>query len=577
MSSELIATCRFKIQQQEKNISANELQQLFDHIVQEFHNTKDNLPIRSIKDVVTVLTTVGDYAKYSDASILNHHLFIILRNTLVILFQKWNTSNKLNDQEVAVFQGISVLFVWLTINVNDTNINHFKTIFVNKSLIESIIQCINSITTNDKHLDSANLICLNKIITALHILQYKRLELRDDPLLLDLLDSIVNFLCSTHYVETFKRVQPDSTQLTIREEFVLLICPGYVVYCFGKDQENICLRLCNYVLIYFTNILSIFTKLISKWNKAIVLVMKCMVSMLQKLALSKYLQRDRNQHIQLIDYINVILNSVNSVHVLRDDTGVILLSYSIVYLFSLTFEPTLLTVIKEKKLASTILKLIDENDDYVSVNAYHLLSLIIDEQDIEKLENSKKIIKVFIGLIKKNIEDISRIVLVQNTLISLKSFVRHNKIRNELIKQTTAIQMLVQITTEKKLNIIEVQQHTIEILCILTFNQKVANILKNDQMFIIHIESLLGSKQATLQKAAEKIILQLQKDNREANTGILISSRIFGISTIPADHFQSNVESELRNTAKSNLAYLSKKCFCKENSTAYRKLDSSTL
>ncbi|CAF1200481.1 unnamed protein product [Didymodactylos carnosus] len=183
------------------------------------------------------------------------------------------------------------------------------------------------------------------------------------------------------------------------------------------------------------------------------------------------------QHSLLLDYIINILTCktfVNEMIVKTFSNNVItpLMVYALVYLYGLTFDVTLLTLIKDKQLTMDILNSALTNCKSIQFDAYRTLAMIMNENDVKTLSNSAEIIKLFINYIKLYID---------------------NLLREKL------------------------QQRVLEILWSMTFNEKAANILTNDQHFMKHVK-LLSTTSKGVQKTAEGIIWKLEKKDEHHST-----------------------------------------------------------
>ncbi|CAF1022540.1 unnamed protein product [Didymodactylos carnosus] len=517
MSSEIIARYCDKIGQQSQDVSTEELKLLSDCIIQELNKLKQETNNDSFIGVIHEILarmTITDTIELVNIFAFDLELLTLFRDTLTSLFNKCNNNENLNEQETIVFKDIISIFLSMINRVNNTNVDILRTLILNEVLIKSIKLYIDNI---DKHLNDPNLFAFDILIRGFETLMEKRKELQDDSTVLILLAAIVKCICSTCYIDIFKQFQLDKTELSMKEHFLLLTCPHYIVYGYdGKHIEEVQIELCHTMLNRYLEILEQFIPLIKQWsNDLIIQVMSYLTGILQYTSIRELQQKYLNVHLKLIDAIIVILNAPNLLDKLVEgttDSMSCLIFTAITYLYGLIFHPTFATVIKEKQLTSTFVKLAEiSNDEHIQIHTYRILAMIMNENDIKTLANPAKITEVFINFIKCLADNAVRKRVLQNTLISLKNLVQHDQIKDELVKQG-AIPLLIQCATETKDDPINIQQYALEILWALTFNEQAPNILKNDQNFMTHIRSLQSCSERGVAKAAEGLIWKLEKE-----------------------------------------------------------------
>ncbi|CAF1392857.1 unnamed protein product [Didymodactylos carnosus] len=428
MSSEIISRSCFKIKQQD-HITNEELTLLFNDIVQELSKLKSETSkdsfIRAISEIISLLEN-EDTEKVCKSCMFNHEVFVLIRDALIILFNKWRTNETLNEQEIVLLQKTSEIFWNMIQKITDTNVVVFKTLLLNESFIESIKLCVDDITANGKQSDDHILSVLDTMIWVLGKLMNDRKEVQDDPTLLTLLDSIVKCICSARYLDTFKQLCPEDSEVTVTTQFLLVTCPHYVIYYYdGERMEEIVSLMRQTKFDHYLEIFGQFMQSIEKWNSSLIKAMSYATGILQYISAGE-VQRQKylDLHLKLMDYIIVILKSPNINELLKGyvTTALSRLIYTaIVYLFGLSIDPTFLTIIKENELAQTFLTLTEANDDMIQVNTYRLLAMILDENEIKTLANPAKITRVFRDYIEMFIDNMLRKMVLQNTLLSLKS------------------------------------------------------------------------------------------------------------------------------------------------------------
>ncbi|CAF1504734.1 unnamed protein product [Didymodactylos carnosus] len=193
----------------------------------------------------------------------------------------------------------------------------------------------------------------------------------------------------------------------------------------------------------------------------------------------------------------------------------LLIAHSIAYLYFLTFEVNLLSTLKNKtNVIQTFLKLTDTKTDEVQFNAYRMLAVLMNEDDIKNLANPNKITSVFIKSLKQVIDpQPGQRRRLQNSLVCLKSLVQHEQVKAELAKQSDGLPLLIRCATDTKFDVANVRVPALEILWAMTFNEEAAVILKNDHEFMKYVKTLLSSKENVgLQTAADGILWKLEKE-----------------------------------------------------------------
>ncbi|CAF4555040.1 unnamed protein product, partial [Didymodactylos carnosus] len=340
----------FKIKQQD-HISNEELTLLFGHIVQELSKLKSGTSkdsfIRAISEIISLLEN-KDTEKACKSYMFNHKVFVLIRDALVILLNKWHTNETLNEQEMVLLQKTSAIFWDMIQEIADTDVVVFKTLLLNESFIESIKLCVDDITANDKQSDDDILSVLDTMIWVLGKLINKEKEVQDDPTLLTLLDSIMKCICSARYLDTFKQLCPEDSEVSVAVQFLLVTCPHYVIYYYdGERLEEIESLMRQTKFDHYLEVFGQFMQSIEKWNSSLIKAMSYSTGILQYISAGE-VQRQKylDLHLKLIDYTIIILKSPNinellKAHVTTDLSR--LIYTAVCYLFGLSFDPTFLT------------------------------------------------------------------------------------------------------------------------------------------------------------------------------------------------------------------------------------------
>ncbi|CAF1426927.1 unnamed protein product [Adineta steineri] len=109
----------------------------------------------------------------------------------------------------------------------------------------------------------------------------------------------------------------------------------------------------------------------------------------------------------------------------------------------------------------------------------------------------------------------------------LLDFVQHDQVKIELIKQN-ALPLLIKCVIEIRFDPINVQQIALEILLALAFDNNALEVLKQNEIFMNHIQILSNNSNSTtisLQRAAERLLWKLEKEEKCINKSIVSNNK----------------------------------------------------
>ncbi|CAF4654686.1 unnamed protein product [Rotaria sp. Silwood1] len=185
-------------------------------------------------------------------------------------------------------------------------------------------------------------------------------------------------------------------------------------------------------------------------------------------------------------------------------------------LYNFTLHSNVLNYMKTiPNLIHMLLKMTDVEHDEIQLNAYRCLGKIMIEADIKTMANPDKIAAVYIEFITNTMDDPVKTERFHSLLESLKNFVQHDQVKNELIKQGTLL-LLVKCVVETRFNQSNVQQIALEILLALSFHKDACSVLKQNENFMNHCRILVentNSVRFDLQRAAEGLLWKLEREN----------------------------------------------------------------
>ncbi|CAF1488109.1 unnamed protein product, partial [Didymodactylos carnosus] len=465
----------------------------FDKLIEE------KLSIHDQSEILSALANV----KFG---VFGHELFSTFHDTYTNLLQKWNKGETLSNLESSIFKQIGALFTKLADEV--TAIETLQQLLLNKPLMESMEICMQNV---EYILQDGNLTAVSCMIHALRKIQTSRTEMQDDSSLLRLLDPILNCICSSYYMNVVKDFRSNSEILCVDQEFLLIACPHYIHYYWGKRREEAAQKLCDKMFNFYVETLERLVPDISEWNEPIIRCLRHIIALMCYIDTNEIKVEHYELHIKTIDLMLRILTSADNLLEKTEETN-FLVYYCIGYLYSLTFVPTLLNVIEQKSLKQILLRYINvKHAEHVQFNAYRILAVLMNEDDIKTLTKPREITALFKSFLEKLIDDPYRQLRLRNTLVCLKTLVQHDEIKHEMVEQDV-LPLLIRCATEPKFDVVQRQKHSLGLLWAMTFNEEATIILKEDQKFMVHVKSLLRSVEQDLRKVADGIVWKLDKE-----------------------------------------------------------------
>ncbi|CAF1554159.1 unnamed protein product, partial [Adineta steineri] len=143
---------------QKQQLSAEELQSLFNLIVVELNNNNHHSIIDEYIQIIDALKNIYSLTLI-DPSIVNNELFHLLRNYLTDILNKWSSDIVLTDKDEYLFQEIVELFSKMIKHIKTTNqvlTSTFQMWFLNELFFKAIASLLEDISINSSKYSTQN-------------------------------------------------------------------------------------------------------------------------------------------------------------------------------------------------------------------------------------------------------------------------------------------------------------------------------------------------------------------------------------------------------------------------------------
>ncbi|CAF0847491.1 unnamed protein product [Rotaria sp. Silwood1] len=430
------------IKDQKTSSTNDRLKTCLDSIVIELNQDKVKSDVATMQQIVSSISLrlKTDRAFY-EAKLLNHQLFFIIRDYYLDILHRWRTGQALDPISSQVFTQIAILFAEMCLHAVDADVDHLKQLLIYETFINEIRACLKDITTNGKHLQDQQIEAIDYTLRAIHYLEKGRTDIQKIAMLSELLDSIVNCVCSSYFVSMFQQIA-ELEKLNEGQTLLLDTCTNYISMHDAGRYNATCVAvrtaLLNTFTCWFQNQLLSFHKLS---RVAIKVIGQLCITLIGGNASDEEIfpQPIREDYCKMIDQISSILNRIMESETIDDITKT-LIRVLAQNLYSLTMTNDLRAYIKSKHMIPLLLKLTNIEDETIQFHVYRILASIMTEEDLKTLTNSTKIANVFLGFLINLIDDSSMTPRFHNLLRSLKGkldfdfFPRKSLEQNENLK-----------------------------------------------------------------------------------------------------------------------------------------------
>ena len=261
----------------------------------------------------------------------------------------------------------------------------------------------------------------NPVDRSLHTLLRTLEDRKNENRTLTWLDVLIDCVCSSTFLHTFRSLNSKESDLTKDEELLLIGCVSRVRgYNEIETVPYLMEKIASYMLSDYAALLLEF---VPPRKPTHVKVLNHFVNMLGFLAI------DNNVRHQFVDDHALFIDSLLTIlqddhlwkHISDSDTNE-LFKHTINYLFLLSLESDLLPIIKSKpNVTKCMLKLTEATDETTQFDGYRTLAIIMTEDELKRLTEPDKITTVFLKHMTYSIDFIERRRRLENLLLCLKS------------------------------------------------------------------------------------------------------------------------------------------------------------
>jgi hypothetical protein len=410
------------------DISIEQLKTSFDVFVSEL-NKMDTPDMKCIliKQIIRPLANLScRNKKFAEPELITHEFFVILRDSAIIdQFRRRQIEDNIEEEPLL---NVSLMFMNLCYNINDTNINNIKELFFHKPLIDELANCLNDIGTYGKHFNDSSLLrSISYFLLSFKHFRRSEIITNEYFLITPILFGVVQCLCSSYAVEMIENLeknfiqQLNDCQILFLDTMTLYL-QWYSDYRDPENFINILRRLLNPFITWITNCHpDSFRQCSPKVATMIRHLSYFLVRPLESHNLNILSEEFYDGYCKLAVYWSSILSSI-----LSNTSDKITVKYTIRMilqnLYNFTLHLNVLNFMKTiPNLIPMLLKMIDVDHDEIQLNAYRCLGKMMRETDIKTMANPDKIASVYIEYMTNTIDDPKNVERFYSLLESLKS------------------------------------------------------------------------------------------------------------------------------------------------------------
>ena len=408
------------IHEQRVSNTTEQLKKSLDVIVIELKKLNLSNTISAIKQI-SVSLYIDNVKSYGEPGIVDHQLFIIIRDCYLNILHRWRRGQMLDNLCQEVFVKTSILFNLMCTHVTDANANRFEELLMYKPLLEELDECLTEIATNGKYLQDPHINAVDFMLRAIYRVFQGRVRIQNDPLLTSLVDAIIKCVCSPFFANMFQQVT-ELQELNGAQTLLLDTCTDYFSWYGGDRRDEFCFIVRTALLSSFTQWLLTHATTFRTWSKVTINAVKKLGNIILDFDIQYAAICSEEVHedcYKIVDSFVFILTSLSNATMGEFDIE--LAGVFVLQLYFLTLDQNLLSYIKSQNLSPILLKLIDVVNEWVQFNAYRILASILTEQDIKVLANPWKIANVFLTFLTNLIDDPKKILRLRSLLRCLKS------------------------------------------------------------------------------------------------------------------------------------------------------------
>ncbi|CAF3589496.1 unnamed protein product [Rotaria sordida] len=507
----IVAHCS-TIRRKTTGIDANELSAILNDCVYEAYSNKFPLKsyLNSLNEIVKTLNSHFPSALLETSS---HYFFTLVRNTIRLLLRELYTSYELNNEEIYILRNCTVLIHQVVKKIDDVSkILHWIT---DESFLDALANCLIHINKISKATENQHI--MKQITRLLNILcniqQRLPINLHQQSFV-QLLQPIINCLTSSNYIKLFSNLKANAISLTESQKLFLIKCPYFLTTYNGPEIERAIEHVLEIMLPRYVSILDKHMKTIKEWQEPIMHAIHNLI-MTIVYAEGYFSSCINNKSFQLlINHLLNLLNEtslINKIHPKENNIETLLIDATLVVFSIQLYEPNALDYIKQLKPIAVFRQLTTTSREAIVLNAYMMLVHVMDENDIETMvDNLSNLLSTTLYLLGKAIETrhhtnihekVNQETVDRNIiqlLETLRGLVQYEQIKNDILKQKIVSHLMYYYENLHGLS----KQLLLECFWTLSFNEKIAQQLREHSQFIISLHN----------------ILQVVRDDRQQNT-----------------------------------------------------------
>jgi hypothetical protein len=415
------------IRKSDLNITNEQLEASLDLFVAELRKVhSSDVQSAFIEQIVSSLATLPSRSKkLTDIGLIKHEFFLILRDRIIVdHFRRRHVDGNRMDQ---VLLNVSILFMNLYYNVNDSNASELKHLLFHQPLIDELAQCLNEMNTFDQHIQDP-LLCraLSCLLVALKHYQAKLIITDEYILSTPIFCAVSQYLSSSYAATMIQNLEHNFTQHLDHQQILFLDSMSLYLQWYSdyRDLETffqVLRSLLNVYTVWFTSCSpDLYMQCSSEMGTMIRHLNYFLVRPIESENLNMFSEEFYHDYCRLVSHWTFILSS--TVACPPDQMNISSTRTIVEMLFNFTLHVNVLNYMKTMSdLILMLLKLTEVDHDEVQLNAYGCLGKIMREDDIKTMANPSKIASVYVDFLSRMIDDRQQIRRFYSLLESLKS------------------------------------------------------------------------------------------------------------------------------------------------------------
>ncbi|CAF4115588.1 unnamed protein product [Rotaria sordida] len=481
-------------------------------------------------DVIDTITKLN--LDFRVECLIGHKLFLKIISTLTNLFDKWLTLNEYDkltcSKIIDLFKGIYYPYWGIGL---DNILNR-------TSLINTIKTCLEH-SLKIKTYDDQYFSNLSKLISVLTLEKQYRNDL--EIILKPLNQLLLAYITSIDYKISLEQIESEPFTYNKKDEFYLITCVSLILSVDEDIQDELFNKMSKYYEHTLKQLISRSNNIFE--NKSIIRSLMYINEIFKRLYTTKgflnviddfillfhmipidfqvqYKSEEEPDEYKKMDWTVWFCYFPEDLESLDERSILIKLIYNILYkIYECVSDPDIISIIKDKHITETILKLININCKSIQLVAYNILALVMSENDVKTLVRPDKITSIFIEYLEQLDKDFNPYRDNHNIQLinALKAILQHDKTKNEFIKQNgllLIIKLFMTCYNVTDYDLKAITSDALELIWTLAFDEQIAQFLKQNQLFMTNVKSILTietNKYEYDQKNEEKNVERLKK------------------------------------------------------------------